>query len=127
MSYCRFSSMDFLCDLYVYEAYDGFAVHVARSRPDWTPPEPRWNIIMDAGKVPGGEWQRRQDAYMEALDSAERKAVNHRWAGESFYGLELDEAYDMCAAARADGLNVPESLLPDLYEVMVWEHWGFSE
>lgn len=38
-----------------------------------------------------------------------------------------EEVRAIASVARADGLNVPESLLPDLYEVMVWEHWGFSE
>lgn len=32
MSYCRWSSMDFKCDLYIYEAEDGIAIHVASNR-----------------------------------------------------------------------------------------------
>lgn len=32
MSYCRFSCMGFRCDIYCYEAVDGFKVHVAANR-----------------------------------------------------------------------------------------------
>ena len=34
MSYCRWSSMDYDCDLYIYESESGFEIHVARRRPD---------------------------------------------------------------------------------------------
>lgn len=33
MSYCRWSSDDFQCDVYCYEADEGFIIHVAVSRP----------------------------------------------------------------------------------------------
>lgn len=32
MSWCRWSSDNFACDLYVYDGYDGTVVHVARRR-----------------------------------------------------------------------------------------------
>jgi hypothetical protein len=32
MSYCRWSSMDFTCDIYAYESDGGFVVHVASGR-----------------------------------------------------------------------------------------------
>ena len=38
MSYCRWSSDDFRCDLYIYESAAGFVIHVAANRVEWDPP-----------------------------------------------------------------------------------------
>lgn len=40
MSYCRWSSDDYQCDIYAYEAEDGFVVHVASSRKRFIEPLP---------------------------------------------------------------------------------------
>lgn len=41
MSYCRWSTDDFLCDLYIYEHYEGFwAIHVASIRRVYHKPLP---------------------------------------------------------------------------------------
>jgi len=34
MSYCRFSTNDYTCDLYVYQSIDGIVIHVAARRYD---------------------------------------------------------------------------------------------
>ena len=39
MSYCRFSTDDFRCDFYAYEARDGYHLHVPGSRVMWDPPQ----------------------------------------------------------------------------------------
>lgn len=51
MSYCRFSSMNFMCDVYVYEdCYGGWTTHVAGNRCIF-PPIPRlpWSWIAKLG------------------------------------------------------------------------------
>jgi hypothetical protein len=35
MSLCRWSSMDMMCNLYVYEACDGYSINVAKNRAVW--------------------------------------------------------------------------------------------
>ena len=68
MSYCRWSSMDFKCDLYVYEASDGIVIHVASNR-----------VV---GDVPVIDWSSAETlhstykAQMEFLDTAEREPIN---------------------------------------------------
>ena len=115
--------MDYACDLYVYESDYGFVIHVAGRRRVWTPPEPRWDIINDTGKVTAEEWQRRHDAYWQALDAAEFEPVNHYLAGQSIENMDSDEAYRVCAGLIKDGLNAPKSLLPDLYMCMIIDYY----
>ena len=121
MALCRWSSLDYKCDLYVYEGGDGYAVHFASSRPDWTPPEPRHIIDRDAG-VEGGNWKPRIDAYHAALEAAPLIPLEHKWAGETFMGLDAEEAYGICEQAIADGLLAPRSLLEWLYLDIVCEY-----
>ena len=46
MSYCRYSSDNWMCDVYVYEAADGVCVHVAGSRYVTPIPKlPSWNDV----------------------------------------------------------------------------------
>ena len=40
MALCRWSSFDFECDLYVYEAYGGWSINVASQRRIWLEPLP---------------------------------------------------------------------------------------
>lgn len=52
MSYCRFSSMNFMCDVYVYEdVYGGWTTHVAGNR-CIIPPIPRipWSWLPKMGR-----------------------------------------------------------------------------
>ena len=43
MSYCRFSSEGFQCDVYVYESNDGWITHVAARRRATRAPELDWS------------------------------------------------------------------------------------
>lgn len=121
MALCRWSSLDYKCDLYVYEGGDGYAVHFASARPDWTPPEPRYIIDRDAG-VEGGNWKPRIDAYFTALDAAPLIPIEHKLAGESFFALDAEDAYDICEQVIADGLIAPRSLLEWLYLDIIREY-----
>jgi hypothetical protein len=60
MSYCRFSSMNWMCDVYVYEdVYGGWTTHVAARRRAF-PPVP--DLMTGTARWPrfGGEWSKEQ-------------------------------------------------------------------
>lgn len=117
MSFCRYSDMDFGCDLYVY-AEDGgsIAVHVRSYRRIWDPPEPYEDLIRDAAAAPEHEWARRYAAWNAALDAAPVEAVGHPMAGASVRELDPAAALWLCEQLIADGLNAPEWLLTGLRE-----------
>ncbi len=108
MSYCRWSSNDFGCDLYVYEGEDGFAIHVASNR-----------VV---GNVPSVDWSSAEKlhetykAQMEFLDSANREPIGLQYDGESFYGLDHENAVDTLLVLEAAGYIFPGHIITDIKE-----------
>lgn len=108
MSYCRWSSMDFKCDLYVYEADDGIAIHVASNR-----------VV---GDVPSIDWYSAEllhstyKAQMEFLDTAEREPINLQYDGESWYCLSKDAACTVIDMLEQEGYVFPEGLCESIME-----------
>jgi hypothetical protein len=86
LSYCRWSSDDFQCDLYCYEdCAGGFTTHVAANRPVGDIPRtPGWS--MDAMNAPG--WAEEMAAASkrqhEFLMSCQRQPIPLAHAGETF-------------------------------------------
>ena len=89
MSYCRWSSMDFKCDLYVYESSDGIVIHVAGSRrdiPDELFPPP----IADRPENPSEEDKAiHWDAWMERFCEVNTLVGSQEWPF-----LEIGGPYD---------------------------------
>lgn len=112
MSYCRFSSDDFQCDVYVYESDDGFVTHVADVRLVFDRPlPPAVDIRTD---LEG--WAARNRMLHEAVDRAKRVRIDLPSAGEMF----IDDTAGECAARlvslRAEGLTVPGYAVEALLE-----------
>ena len=108
MSYCRFSSMDFKCDLYVYESDEGVSVNVATSR-----------VV---GDVPSINWADTETVYrtykaqMEFMKTAQRKTIGGAYDGMSWYGLSHLEAAGLVSVLQDSGYIFPEDLIEDLLE-----------
>lgn len=108
MSYCRFSSMDFKCDLYIYESDEGVAVNVTANR-----------VV---GDVPSIDWSDSETLYetysaqMEFMKTAERRPIGGNYDGMSWYGLSHVEAAELVSVLGASGYIFPEGLIEDLLE-----------
>jgi hypothetical protein len=110
MSYCRWSSDDWQCDVYVYEGC-GFVTHVARSRvlgaiPP-TPPmrnDPAWPR----------EFLLAHRAQMAFLATCERAFITLPHAGESFHDDTPGACADRLEMLRALGYNVPQYAIDEL-------------
>lgn len=114
MSYCRWSSDDFQCDVYCYEADEGFIIHVAVSRP----------VLKDGDLPPRIPFTRENiDAFMERwqkvsdwLKTAEKHVIGLPFDGETYVEPTAQEAADRLLTLKAAGYNVPQGAIDSLLE-----------
>lgn len=110
MSYCRWSSDSFRCDLYCYEdASGGWTTHVA-GRKRVLPDDVR---DADAGllKIDSTEWVRRHNAFMAALDQYPLVDIDLPHAGETFNDATLEEFRERIVWLKGLGYRVPDCVL----------------
>jgi hypothetical protein len=120
MSYCRWSSDDFACDVYVYaDIQGGYTIHVAGRRhvrkPN--PPSPPFSLL----KENIGEWQKQNTASGKDLDTIPLKKINGPFDGKSFNEPTPREAADKLREIQKAGYNVPQYVIDRLYgEAAIW-------
>ena len=106
MSYCRFSSDDFKCDVYVYEdVQGGFTTHVAGNRIIYSEPLPP--------EIPCNQenmraWVRRESKVSKIIDASGREDIELPYAGESFNDVSAAECADRLESLRSIGYIVPQ-------------------
>ncbi len=111
MSYCRWSSDNWQCDLYCYEAYDGIVIHVASNRVDIKLPElPEWT------EESSDEWFKVHQEQMKLLDDCKRVDIGLEYDGESFVRLDLEEFRDKLIELREIGYIFPDYVLDGVRE-----------
>lgn len=111
MSYCRWSSDGFMCDVYVYEdCSGGWTTHVATNRVKERAPE-----IFVPGATPE-EYRERYDKYRKHMDTVERERINLPHAGESFNDATPGECAQRLQDLKALGYNVPQYAIDALLE-----------
>lgn len=104
MSYCRWSSDDYQCDVYVYASDGGWVTHVAGRRPVFKPPLPP---VVGYGVDPDS-WMARHILVGEMLERAEMVDIGGDHDGESAVDSTPDECADRLEYLRACGYNVPQ-------------------
>jgi len=104
MSYCRWSSDDFSCDVYVYEnCIGGWTTHVAGNR-----------VLGDIPKTPPMEQDNMPafvaayKAQMDFLETAKRAPIGLPHDGESFDDPSPGDCADRLESLRAEGYVVPQ-------------------
>lgn len=112
MSYCRWSSDDFQCDVYVYEhVHGGFVTHVAGNRRTPSEPFPPQVSITDIDA-----YIARRKIVDAMLEATERKPIGLPHDGESFNDDTASECADRLERLRALGYNVPQRAIDALRE-----------
>lgn len=112
MSYCRFSSNNWNCDIYAYEScMGGFDIHVASNRIVGNIPKCDIRLIID-GKYE--EYAKQYKKQMEFLDGCEREKIGHPFDGESFNSQTLTEFKEQMIELRRVGYNFPNYVLEDI-------------
>lgn len=119
MSYCRWSSMDFRCDVYAYETVgDCWVIHLAGNRVvgkiPKTPPFPSGNANPE-------EVEAWAEAYTEAsrvqllfLETAVREEIGLPYAGETIYCHSLEHFLSKLMELREIGYVFPDDVLETL-------------
>ena len=123
MSYCRFSSNDFQCDLYIYEDVSGgFTTHIAGNRIVYleSPPEPmppfssyKTNEAWAADFV---EHNRQVMALLDDESKYRRDDIDLPYAGESFNDPDIPTLVERLLELKALGYRFPDSVITDLRE-----------
>ena len=109
MSYSRWSSNDFQCDLYVYAHCDGgVAIHVAGNRVVYAEPLPP-PVPFDGSAA----WFARHQAVSAIIDRSERKPIGLPCDGEDYY-LPFAEAASKVRELIAMGYHCDPSVADDI-------------
>lgn len=119
MSYSRFSSDDWSCDLYIYaDVSGGWTIHVAGNRinPEVEIPSVPQFIESD----PEG-WLEKYNAQMEVVDKARRVHIDLPHAGETFHEPTPEATLDRVRELRALGYRCPDRVEERLLEDAVEE------
>lgn len=114
MSYCRWSSDDFQCDVYVYEScHGGFDTRIAGNKVIFDGPLPEPVEIksenMDA-------FFERKKIVDKMLDRAKREKIGLEYDGETFNDPTASECADRLESLKAMGYNVPQYAIDALRE-----------
>jgi hypothetical protein len=120
MSYCRWSSNDFQCDVYVYESEDGFIIHVADNQLVWDVPLPE-HYTWEDGEFDFDRWHARHLQMRALLDDPtthRRIPIKSKHAGKTYTCATAGEAATNLRVLQLDGLQVPEFAI----EALVEEH-----
>lgn len=120
MSYCRWSSDGWSCDVYVYESESGYVTHVASRRHVAKEPCPTidWNSILKIDDRPEmlAAIDRWRAAERDWLESSELEDIGLPHDGATFY----DRTPADCARTLCDllemGYNVPRDVVDTLLE-----------
>ena len=107
MSYCRWSSDDFQCDLYIYEDVNGgWTTHIAGNRVTFTEPLP-------PQAQPGDHlgWAQRHSAGSKLLATATRAPIGLEYDGKTLNSETLDELKDLLLELRRIGYRFPDYVL----------------
>ena len=109
MSYCRWSSNNWRCDLYVYNSSSGgYTTHVAARRVVGDiPPEP----LCTAEALASPAWFGEYRAVMDFLATCERAPIGLAHDGASFTDSDAQSCLETLQMLRAAGYLFPDYVL----------------
>ena len=114
MSYCRWSSDDFQCDLYVYESVGGgFVTNVAGTRVVFKEPLPE-KVPFDLHHMEA--WMERHQKIMAIIDSSESVPIGLPYDGKNFIDSDASACANRVELLRNVGYLVPLSAIDALRE-----------
>lgn len=123
MSYCRWSSDYYRCDLYIYECGDAedrrWAIHVAGRRHAIALP-PEWDGPNEEA-IPHEEWAERYVELHKQLNKAELVPIGLPHDNESFEVTSLEDLLAKVRELRAMGYQCPEGVITDILQEIAEE------
>lgn len=117
MSYCRWSSDDFRCDLYCYEdVAGGWTTHVAGNRILGDIPHEDWKLLATGRTEDAKEFMRQHRAQSDFLKTAQRAPIGLPHDGQSFNDPTLEAFRARVVALREMGYRCPDYVLDAIDE-----------
>ena len=119
MSLCRWSCMDWQCDLYVYEEGDKWNVFVAECRPQYHGPLPPLVRPADFDHFEDyiAAVLDRDKQVAQLLSQARMAKIGGPYDGCQWTGLSAKEAYEVCVELKKAGYRFPDDVLDALYTI----------
>ncbi len=112
MSYCRWSSDDFQCDVYCYESSSGYVTHVAGNKPVFkTELPPRVSVDKNTGA-----WLARHEKISKMLEEAEAVPIGLPYDGKYFCDRDIDDFLNTLLMLKKAGYNVPDWVIEGVRE-----------
>ena len=121
MSYCRWSSMDFQCDVYVYaDIGGGYTCHVAGRRRKNRPSERYTDIIretiVEPDVVDKKSFRERMDQYDKEVSTSDWMDLPESPFGDTFNMETSNEMADALETLAGKGFSVPDYAIEALRE-----------
>lgn len=113
MSFCRWSSMDWQCDLYCYESSEGIVTHVANQRIVGEVPKVDSSLFLNFTDENSEKYFEQQKVQSAFLDTAERKSIGLKYDGHTFYD-DKETFLDRLNMLREEGYMFPEITQEDI-------------
>jgi len=119
MSYCRWSSDNWRCDLYCYEDVSGgITTHVASNRVVGEVPEALLSLLLNGKSEEFLVAHRKQMAFLE---TAKREIIGLPYDGESFNDPDYQSFLERLVYLREVGYNFPDHVIEEVKEDIVRE------
>lgn len=113
MSFFRWSSMNFGCDLYCYESEQGYVTHVANQRVVGEIPKVDSSLFLENSEENFQKFLAQQKAQFDFLETAKREPIGLRYDGQTFYD-DKETFLVRLKYLREEGYNFPEINEEDL-------------
>ena len=118
MSYCRWSTDNFKCDIYAYESvYDCYTIHVAANKIVGELPKCDIQLLIGENKDVD-KYMEQQEAHSAAMENCTRMPIGLPFDGQSFDCTTLQEFYDKMIELREVGYKFPDYVLESIIEEM---------
>lgn len=116
MSYCRFSSDNWKCDVYCYGASGGtFVTHVAKNKTVGEAPPLNWDFLKSPDNEESIEqFMEQHKAQMAWLETAERKPIGLEYDGDTFQDPDLHQFLVTLKMLKGAGYNVPQYVIDEV-------------
>lgn len=117
MSYCRFSSDNWKCEVYCYESSSGFVTWVASNKVVGEVPLLDWSLMDDIHDSDATTlFMVQYNAQMEWLRTAERRPIGLAHDGKSFDDPDRESFLKTLLMLKEAGYNVPQYVIDEVSE-----------
>jgi len=122
MSYCRWSSDNFNCDIYAYESDDGFVIHVGTGRYKGEIPKCDFSLIMKGGEENVEEYMRQRRIQAAYFQTCGTELIGLPEDGETFTLSDIEDFYNKMVELKNIGYIIPDGVIEGIKEEINESH-----